>query len=73
MAGEEGKDEIKVSTLLVCCCIAVVMLLFTVKAAVVTMTEVGDRINEVKKKYEATVKIQVCTYIRTYVCAYMCV
>ena len=29
------------------------------KTAVLTMTEVGDKINEVKKKYEATVKIQV--------------
>ena len=37
--------------------------LSTVQAAVVTMTEVGDKINEVKKKYEDTVKIQVCVYV----------
>ena len=40
------------------------MAISTVKAAVVTMTEVGDKINEVKKKYEATVKIQVYTSYR---------
>ena len=39
------------------------MVISTVQAAVVTMTEVGDRINEVKKKYEDTVKIQVYTCI----------
>ena len=33
------------------------MAMSTVKAVVVTMTEVGDKINEVKQKYEATVKI----------------
>ena len=43
------------------------MMISTAKAAVVTMTEVGDKINEVKKKYEATVKIQVHTYVRNIV------
>ena len=43
------------------------MVISTVKAAVVAMTEVGDKINEVKKKYEATVKIQVHTYVRNIV------
>ena len=33
------------------------------------MTEVGDKINEVKKKYVDTVKIQVCVYM--YYCIYM--
>ena len=41
--------------------------LSTVQAAVVTMTEVGDKINEVKKKYEDTVKIQVCVYVCYYI------
>ena len=60
MTGEEGKEEIKVSLALPLLLFCVTMVISTVKAAVVTMTEVGDKINEVKKKYEATVKIQVC-------------
>ena len=40
----------------------------------VTMTEVGDKINEVKKKYEATVKIQVCLSIYLWcICLSICV
>ena len=47
------------------------VILFIVKAAVVTMTDVGDKINEVKKKYEDTIKIQVCMYMCACVCTHI--
>ena len=36
-----------------------IMFFCTTQAAVETMTKVGEQINEMKKKYEATVKLQV--------------
>ena len=43
--------------------------LSTAQAAVVMMKQVGDKINEDKKKYDDVVKIQVCVYM--YYCIYM--
>jgi len=41
--------------------------MYLLQAAVETMAKVGEQINEMKKKYEATVKLQVyCTTALVY-------